>query len=397
MKILQLCSKPPFPPKDGGCVAMDILTNGLIEAGNDVKVLAISTHKHPVDFQKLPKNYLQKTKFDAHFIDTKIKPILAFLNLFEIQSYNISRFYSESFNNKLIAILKTESFDIVQLESLFVTPYLQTIRNYSKAKVVLRSHNLEYFIWKKLAISESNVLKKYYLNFLANRLKKYEIAMLNKYDAIASISTVDTKEFLKLGCKIPVIDIPFGISLDKYTPDNSAVEQDSIFHLGAMDWAPNLEGVKWFLDNVWSLINAKYPNLKLYLAGRNMPNWLLELKISNVIVIGEVEDAQKFINSKSIMVVPLQSGSGVKVKIIEGMALAKAIISTSTGVEGIEVSDGDNILIANSPSDFLAAIDKCILDNKLVHNLGLNARRLIEQDYDNRVICEKLSSFYSKL
>src|SRR5580693_8877194 len=119
MKILQVCNKVPFPPKDGGCIAMNNITQGLIEQGHKVKVLAINTEKHFTDIETLPNEYRSKTNMEAVFIDTKVKVIPAFLNIFTNESYNISRFYSKEFEEKLINILKNETFDIVQLESLY--------------------------------------------------------------------------------------------------------------------------------------------------------------------------------------------------------------------------------------------------------------------------------------
>jgi len=397
MNILQICSKTPFPPKDGGSVAMNILTSGLIESGNNVKVLAINTPKHFIKDEDIDSNYRNKTNYESVFIDTSIKPIDAFLNLFSSQSYNIVRFYSKDCENKIIELLKKQTFDIIHLETLWVAPYVDTIRKYSKAKIVLRSQNVEYAIWERLASTTTNILKKQYLKLLSKRLKKYEISMLNKYDAIASITAIDAQQFKNDGCKLPIIHVPFGIDLEKYTINNSSTEFPSIFHLGAMDWMPNAAGIKWILDSVWMKVQDTNPELKLYLAGRNMPQWLLDFKMKNVIIKGEVADAQAFINSKSIMLVPLSSGGGMRVKIIEGMALGKTIISTAIGAEGIDYENEKNILIANTEQEFINAINKCVSDKNFSDTISKNARLLVEQKYDNKKICNQLSDFYKTL
>ena len=141
MNILQICSKPPFPPKDGGALAMNILTQGLLNAGHHVKVLTVNTSKHFVDLHTVDTAYKQKTNYEAVFIDTRIKPLKALLSLFSPRSYNIERFFSVEFEQTLIRILKEETFDIVHLETLYVSPYVDTIRKYSSAKIVLRSQN----------------------------------------------------------------------------------------------------------------------------------------------------------------------------------------------------------------------------------------------------------------
>ncbi|HRJ36824.1 MAG TPA: glycosyltransferase family 4 protein, partial [Flavobacteriales bacterium] len=171
----------------------------------------------------------------------------------------------------------------------------------------------------------------------------------------------------------------------------------SLFHIGAMDWTPNSEGIEWFLKEVWPIVRKSYPNLKFHLAGRKMPDDLMNNAPENVIVYGEVKSATAFMNSKSIMVVPLLTAGGMRVKIIEAMALGKAVISTRIGAEGIDCRKGENILIANSPEEFSQAISQLIENQQLFTSIGINARKLVEQHYDNRLLTRDLLNFYHSL
>nr|NQU92087.1 glycosyltransferase [Bacteroidota bacterium] len=395
MNILILCNKSPFPPKEGGPIAMNAIIEGLINAGNRVKVLAINTNKYGAEIEKIPLEYREKTSIEFVYIDLSIKPLDAFINLFSSKSYHVERFISESFRDKLTAILKNEEFDIVQLETLYISPYIGTIRKFSKAKIVLRSHNIEHLIWKRVAAVSTNPLKKVYLRYLSKKLKNYELDMLNQYDGIATITKKDGDYFVGLGCGIPVTDIPFGIDMKNFR-ENPGIEDEfpSLFHIGAMNWMPNEEGIKWFLDLVWPEVNRQFPDLKFFLAGREMPLWLRSSKLANVMVVGEVDDAFEFIYSKSIEIVPLFSGSGIRIKIIEGMAAQRAVISTSIGAEGIQVENGKNILLANTPQEFVEAIKKCVSDREYCRKLGENARALIEKDHSNSQLMKKLVDFY---
>lgn len=397
MKILQLCHKVPFPPKDGGCIAMNNLTQGLTAQGHKVKVLAINTPKHFTDIYKLPADYLSKTNIEAVFIDTNVKIIPAFFNLFGNRSYNAERFYSQEFEQKLIELLSIEHFDIVQLESIYVSMYAKTISEHCKAKIILRAHNVEHAIWEQHAASTSNPFKKWYLNLLAKRLKKYELESSQSVDGIACITKEDAAWFKKQNLNKPVEVFPFGIDQSTMTTNPAITDHPSVFHIGSMDWLPNTEGIKWFLENAWTKISVQHPGLKLYLAGRNMPGWLKELKIKNVIIEGEVVDAYAFINSKSMMIVPLLSGGGMRVKIIEGMALGKTIISTAIGAEGIEYTNNKNILIADTATAFAETIDKCITDKNFFDTVGNNAKILATQQYNNIDICDRLIDFYHRL
>jgi glycosyltransferase involved in cell wall biosynthesis len=396
MKILQLCLKPPLPARDGGCIAMNNITQGLLEAGHQVKVLTIFTQKHDFNPELMPEEYIAKTDIEGVFVDTHVNVVDAFATFMTSDSYNISRFFSTDFDLRIMKLLRREQFDVVHLESLFMTVYLGTIRRYSKAPVVLRSHNLEYVIWEKIANGTRNSLKRTYLKYLSKKLKQYELKMLNEVTGVAAISEEDKQRFIELGTVKPIATIPFGLDLSAYNAEVDTAPELALFHLGAMDWSPNLEGILWFLQEVWHSIHARHPHLKLYLAGRNMPSDLLDNSYPNVEVIGEVDDAKRFMKSKAIMIVPLLSGGGVRVKIIEGLALAKPIISTSIGAEGVDCVDHEQLLIADTPDQWVEAIDELIGNATLRDELGRNGRKHAENFHNQRII-EKLIGFYKSL
>jgi polysaccharide biosynthesis protein PslH len=395
MKVLQLCSKSPYPPHEGGPIAMNNISQGLIEKGHHVKVFAVSTKKYPISLDKIPSEYISKTDFEFEFIDTSINAFDAFINLFSKKSYNISRFYSKVFENRLIEILKKDTYDIIQFESIYLAPYLPVVRQNSKARCVLRSHNIEHFIWKRLAEGTINPLKKLYLSYLTIKLKRYELSILNKFDAIVAITEIDA-EFLKsAGAKIPIESIPVGIPKQQVIYRKPEFREfPGIFHLGSMDWLPNQQGIRWLITEVWPKVIKKHPDLTLHLAGRNMPQWLINFGSANIIIDGEVKNAIDYMSSKSIMVVPLLSGSGIRVKIIEGMACGNTVITTPTGAEGIECTNGNNILIANSAVEFSEKISLCINNRDLCNKISENAIHLIRIKYNNVVITEKLITFY---
>ena len=395
MKLLQICLKPPFPEVDGGCKAMHAITQGLIDQKVDVKVLTISTPKHPFQKDKMSSDYLEKTAIEHVFIDTKVRALGAFCNLFSSKSYNLERFYSKEFENLILKELKNNKYDVVLLETFFVTGYIDIIRANTTAKIVYQAQNIEHDIWELNASKESG-LKKWYLNFLAKRLKKAEIENIQKVDGIAPITDMDKKRFTELGATVPMITIPFGINLSDYkfeTPHSG----NKVFHIGSMDWSPNQIGIKWLLDNVWKNVYDKNNNTELNLAGRRMPEWLTSNKNQNINVVGEVDSAIGFINKNNIMVVPLLTGSGMRIKIIEGMVLGKLVITTTIGAEGISYTDKKNIVIANTPKEFSDAINYYLNHKEDQISIGKAARELMENSYSNDVIVNNLITFCKEL
>jgi glycosyltransferase involved in cell wall biosynthesis len=404
MKILLLCNKSPYPAVEGGPIAMNMIIEGLIRAGHSVKVLAVNSNKYKVDISSIPMGYRKKTGIELVYINLSIRPFDAFLNLFTSRSYHVERFISRDLENALIRILHAEKFDIVQFEMLYMSPYARIVRKFSDARIVLRTHNIEHLIWQRVAETTKNPLKRYYLRHLVRKLNNYECSVVRQFDGIASITEQDAVFFRSEQClrpengkQIPVIAIPFGIDPDQFPVADEEPEFPSLFSIGAMDWIPNLEGICWFLEKVWPEINHRYPHLHYYLAGRHMPGWLMEKKIPNVIVVGEVENSQAFMRSKALLIVPLFSGSGIRVKIIEGMANGKTIISTTVGAEGIRYSREKNIFIADTPEEFIRCISNCVENKVLSETVGRNARNLVLAEYNRDLIISKLTGFYEKI
>jgi len=396
MRILQICNKPPFPAVDGGAIAMNNVTQGLMNKGCIVNVLTITTPKHNIS--TLPKAYVEKTNFQSVFIDTTIKAKDAFFNLFSNKSYNIERFISNDFSKKLSEILKEqENFDFIIIESLFVTPYIKTIKKYSKAKIILRAHNVEHKIWERISSNTKNILKKKYIDLLAKRMKNYEISIFNKLDAICAMTNIDVDSFKALGFKKQIASIPTGYILDEIKHTEEPIDEFSVFHIASMDWLPNTEGVDWFIKNVWNKVNKAIPKSHLYLAGREMPQSYYELNKKSITTVGPVESAKEFFLSKHIMVVPILSGSGMRIKIIEGMALGKVIISTTIGAEGINCTNKKNILIADTPKAFSSAIIKCLNDKSFCEEISKNAKQLIVEEYSNESISIRMMDFFKQL
>lgn len=396
MRILQLCIRVPFLPNDGATIAMHNAARALMDGGVSLKTLAFNTNKNFIPPEKINSDTLKAVALETVPLDLSVKPLQAFLNLFSGESLHVVRFRSVEFEKLLVRTLRHEPFDAVWFEGLFMSPYLETVRKHSKAKAIMRSHNVEFVIWERLAQSCRQPVKKWYLNLLAGRLKKYELKMLNRFDALLPITAVDEAHYRKLGCSLPMLTFPIGVHANDY-PSGNPGAGFSVFHLGSMDWMPNLEAVDWFLKEVYPCLLKCDPDIKIILAGKDMPERIFKLANKNLIVKGRVEKSGEFMHDKPVMMVPLLSGGGMRVKIIEGMAAGKAIVSTSVGAEGIEYTHGKDMLIADTAQDFCKAILQLKSDSQLINTIGMNARKLILEKYDNAVLGKKVIEFISSL
>ncbi len=395
MKILQLCKKFPYPLKDGESIAVTYLSKAMSEQGCNISLLAMNTTKHYTEVEDLPESFNHYTNIYTTALDNQISAFGAFKNLFSKESYHVSRFICDDFKNKLIEVLEKEDFDIVQLETMYLTSYIPIIKKHSKAIVTMRAHNVEFEIWDRISSNTKFLPKKWYLQYLTKKLKRFELDHLNDYDYLIAVSDRDLKEFKKHGYKNGAMASPIGLDIKKYT--NKHKNQNGISFIGALDWLPNLEGLDWFLENVWPKVHQANPDLQFHIAGRNTPDRILNLNIPQVVVHGEVPDAIDFIDKYPVMVVPLFSGSGMRVKILEGMALSKILVTTSLGKEGIEAKHEEHMLIADQADTFT----KNILDAVTLANegnlIGKNAHEFVLNYYDHSSIAKKLLDKYHTL
>ncbi|MCB0587345.1 MAG: glycosyltransferase [Phaeodactylibacter sp.] len=400
MKILQLCKKFPYPLKDGESIAVASLSRSLHELGCEVSLLAMNTQKHFFSENgALPSEMSHYKEALKVPVDNRVTPGGAFLNLFSRESYHISRFVSSDFSSRLVQLLKANSYDLIQLETPYLAPYIPEIRRHSDALVSMRAHNVEHEIWNRIAENTAYFPKRWYLKHLAHKLFRYEKEQLQHYDILVAITQRDLDLFRKLGFQKKAVVAPIGIRPLDYQPDFDSFRRPlSLSFIGSMDWRPNLEGLQWFLGRVWKPLRKKYPALELHIAGRNTSESLkARLRGEHVIVHGEIPDAAEFINGHSLMVVPLLSGSGMRAKILEGMALGKVVLTTSLGLEGIAAQPGREVLVADSPKQFIEQIEYCLSQGPQLENIGRQAHSFVLSQYDSLSIARRLLEAYTAI
>lgn len=395
--MLILTNRVPFPPNSGYPIVVYNTIKGLLKLGVEISLFSLNTNKHRVDTDDIYDPIFEQIKFHVSHLDTEVNVWGALSNLFSDQSYNVSRYFDEDAARLLEEVLREDEFDIIQFEGLFVVPYLDIVKANSRAKVIYRAHNIEFEVWERIARIERFTPRRRYLEFLARRLRHYETEQTNRFHQVFAISEQDRQSIVRFGCETALEVFPVALDFEKYITDKSKTSFPTLFHLGAMDWRPNKEGLEWFLEEIWPDIETLNSELRFYIAGKNMPRQFFEYDSDNLVVEGEVFDAIEFMNSKAIMIVPLLSGSGMRVKIIEGMAMRKCIIATSMAAEGIRCQHGKDILIADTADEFYRAILQCITNPIQWQEIGENARKTVERDHDINTISQRMLNVYEKL
>ncbi|MFQ5446913.1 MAG: glycosyltransferase family 4 protein, partial [Saprospiraceae bacterium] len=373
MKILILSKKFPYPLREGEPIATTYLSRALHDLGASLTLLSMNTTKAFFPIEKLPASYNHFDQIHTVAVDNRISIRGAIKSLLSGDSYILSRFKSREFDDALKQLLTHHSFDVIQIETPYLAHCIPLIRQLSRAKVAMRAHNVEHEIWQRVAQNSTSFLKRWYLKKQNESLRKFEIESLSQYDALVAITQRDLEVFKSLGYQNASVVAPVGINAGDYPPDFDSFSGDiSLAFIGALDWMPNQEGVLWLLEKVWPSIRKEFPGLRLNIAGKNTPGWLGKKRLEGVQFLGEVESATEFINGHMVMVAPLFSGSGIKVKVLEGMALGRVVITTPIGAEGIPATHGKHLLIASNEAEFQASVRFCFENRAGALQMGKN-------------------------
>ena len=357
-KVLILSNKVPYPAKDGSSIAMARLLENLIEMGDcHITYGAINTIKHRKNIEDFPKNVLEKIALKTFEANTSPTVFNGFSNLlFSKRPFHTVRFHLPEVQHWLKSF-ESGTFHTVILEGAFMGDYLYDVQRIGN-RVVLRAHNLEHLIWERTTKNESFALKKWYLNLQAQRLKKFEEMLTREVDAVWSISPVDSNWFVALNAQTFFVPVSVA-SISR----SGEIKEKKCFFLGALDWMPNLESVEWFLSKVWPLVYASDPSIEFHLSGNKTPSHLMNVNLPGVTVHGRVTSAEEFVKNHGISVIPLLSGSGVRIKLLENGSFGIPTVSTSIGAEGVYSASDSIIPIADDAESFAKQVVKLCTDS----------------------------------
>lgn len=385
MKLLFFTSKPIYPSIDGGCFASEKFLSCLLHANAEVQYVTLSTNKHPFDLTKFPKELKKRIKPIDYYVDTDVRAFDALKSLFNSKSYNIERFYSSEVEALLVGLIKTEAFDGIVFDSLYVLPYLKEVRSNFKGKIAVRTHNVEHRLWQHYA-SEASGLKKWYLKRLARDLKKFELKKLSKVDAILSISNDDTADFKKSGIHTKIVNVP--VNIETNTSHVSTVS-NRMYHLGMMDWEPNRQAVNQLVEWMPEL-RERIPNLELHIAGSKSKEFIQQNEEQGIFVHGFVDCVDDFAQNHGILVSPIRAASGVRIKFLEAMALGIPIVTTTLGALGIDHTNRNCLCIAETKEAFFNHIEELTTNASKREEIGLNALNYIDKNHNIDTISQTI-------
>jgi polysaccharide biosynthesis protein PslH len=316
------------------------------------------------------------------------------LNLASALPYAIKKYESAEMRREIEQ--RVGRFDVLICD--FLAPAVNVPRNLDCATVLFQ-HNVEAMIWKRHHEVQANAARKAYLFRQWRKMFDFEAKTCPRFDCVVAVSREDREVMQQQYHVENVYDVPTGVDTEFFRPSGTHVRKPhNLVFTGSMDWLPNEDAIRYFTEQIMPRIKREVPGVTLTVVGRNPYPGLVELskRDPSVVVTGRVDDVRPFMEEAAVYIVPLRIGGGTRLKIYEGMAMEKAIVSTSIGAEGLPVVDGREIVLADTPESFADAVIKLIRDENLANEIGQRAAERVRAEFgwdtvadDFAAICER--------
>ncbi len=389
MKILFITPTLPYPPDAGGKIVIfntikylaprhDIYLLSLLQPGQERFISSLNPYCRAIE---VVKNEIVYKKSEL------------FINLFSAVPYTVKKFFLVEFKEKLQKLTRGSQFDLIQVEHLHMAQYIKWIE---QKPVLLREHNVETTMMNRYLKYSKNWLEKTYSLLQWMKLKKYEPQICNFFDACLFFSKKDLNSLGSNFNKYYVV--PCGIDTEYFKPKPHMEKENKLIFVGNFNFKPTLDGLIYFLKDIMPLLKKELPKLEIQIIGsypeKKLKFWKSE---RNLLFTGYVEDVRPYIWESTVEVIPLRIASGVRLKILEGMALGKSMVSTSIGCEGLDVTDSQHLFIADKPNDFVEKTVELLKNPYLRKTFAQNCIELVHQQYDWLSIINKLEKIYKDL
>jgi glycosyltransferase involved in cell wall biosynthesis len=287
--------------------------------------------------------------------------------------YSVQKYRTDRMRQAIRSELSANCYDLLVCD--FLTPSINVPRPLPIPSLLFQ-HNVESSIWRRHYENEDNKLRKAYFYTQWRRMIAYERSAVHWFDSVVAVSSLDRDFMQREYGANRVYDVPTGVDTEYFRPAGVTPDPAGLVFCGSMDWMPNEDAVTYFLTSILPAIAAKVPAVNVTIVGRNPSSRLRALagSYSRVTVTGAVADIRSYVDRASCYVVPIRIGGGTRLKIFEGMAMGKPVVSTSVGAEGLPLSPGEDLLLADNPDAFAAAVVRILSDRPLAQRLAARGR-----------------------
>jgi glycosyltransferase involved in cell wall biosynthesis len=403
LSVLYVSPIPPSPPRSGAQARVHGLITNVARRHDVTAISLIDQDFDAEECRHAMREYCRDVVLipNPNGQEGLVKRMLQLRSLASFRSIEHHYFSAPGLQGELDRVLRQRRFDVVNLEF----PYLAHLRMRQSPPgtppppLVLDAHEIAYDIVRQVARSDGSPGRRVFAALNWRKLRRDESAAFRSADGIYACSVADQERLLAHVPSARTVVIPNAADVDFYQPRPSDPPPDgrTVVFFGLLSTFPNVDGVLFFLREIWPRIAAERPQACCRIIGRRPPASVLELSGPRVEIAGFVADLRPHLASAGVLVVPLRVGGGTRLKIVEGMAMGKPIVSTTLGAEGVEAVPGRDILIADEPATFAAAVVRVLDDAALATRLGRSARQLAVERYSWRAAALTLERFFGEI
>jgi glycosyltransferase involved in cell wall biosynthesis len=386
-KVLVVSAHLPFPPRWGfGTRVYQLMRQ--IASRHDATLLCYAApgdenverlrQEFPVEVVHRPKQrVLRKRASQLRSLASRVP-------------YDVWTTHSREMQGVIDRLCAEHGFEIVQLESTL----LELFRFPPESQIVLDEHNVDYEVYARMHETERSPLRRAFYRSQERRFVRFEQRSWQRVAAVVATSEREAEIMRRHAPDTLVTAVPNGVDVEYFRPDSAPVEPGTLVFNGVLDYRPNLDGVNFLVDEVLPLVREHRPDVKVSVVGRGSESAVEALRRRGVDATGEVPDVRPYLQGAEVVVVPIRMGSGTRLKVVEGLALGKPVVSTTLGCEGVNVRDGEHLLIGDTAEVFALQILHLFEHPEVGEALGRAGRELTEREYSWDYAGERLEEVY---
>lgn len=395
MRILQLAPRFVFPEDDGGKIGIANILKQFNAQGVDVTFVCFNKKKYEKKYIEEAKKYCRLILIEHSTENTFLRILRSFiLN----RSIYLDKHISEKVKKQIDAVVADNNFDIVHADHAAMVPLALYIKNKYKIPVGHRLHNIEWKIWDRYSDNLSKLNPKYwYVKQQSKVLRRKEIEFYDQVDVNFAITEIDKNYAKKSSPNANICIASAGVNPDEWKPINKDRNPNQMIIATILSWIHNINALKWFINSVFLEVQKSNPKAILNIIGKNPPDWLIRSKHPNLNILGYVEKVQPHLDQASIYIAPLFVGSGIRIKILEAMAMGLPVLATSVSAEGINAREEHGLYICNDAESYINTIIKLMNEPEITKQKGKKAREYVTENYSWEINVKIMLDEYKKL
>jgi glycosyltransferase involved in cell wall biosynthesis len=391
MKILVVSLQFPFPPRTGGSQRVYQLLRQ-IAARHDVTLLSYARpdEQESVDAlrRELPVEIVPRDRPSQW-----ARRAVQLRSIVSRQPFSAHEYYSPALQHALDDLCTRESFDLVQLEGAL----LCGLDLPPDVRVILDGHNIDYEVFQRMRETERSFVRRSFHRLEYLRFRRFEERAWTQVDGCTVTSDREEPIVRAAAPRTPTAVVPNGVDLEYFSPSSDPVVPRTLVFNGTLEYRPNLDAAYHLVQEIWPLVRDRCPDAELAIVGRAAEADIRRLRRDGVLVTGEVPDIRPYLQRAAVVGVPVRMGGGTRLKVVEGLAMGKAMVSTTLGCEGVRVEDGEHLLIGDDAEAFAARVVELFDDHAGRERLGIAARGLVEREYGWDLAAERLEELYRRV